>query len=81
MGRAAPGIVRQSGLRLIREESLVSQVGEQSLYSDLGFILLGCAVERASGLSLDEYFYEAVARSLGVNELFFNRTGRQRLNL
>jgi len=74
-GRADPGIVRQLVLRLIREQSLVSQVGEQSLYSDLGFILLGCAVERASGLSFDEYFYEAVARPLGVNALFFNRTG------
>jgi CubicO group peptidase (beta-lactamase class C family) len=74
-GRAEAGVVRQSVLRLIREESLVSQIGEQSLYSDLGFILLGCAVERASGLSLDEYFCEAVAQPLGVNALFFNRTG------
>jgi len=36
---------------------------------------LGCAVERASGLPLDEYFCEAVAQPLGVNALFFNRTG------
>jgi len=50
-------------------------VGVQCLYSDLGFIVLGCAVERASGLSLDEYFSQAIARPLGVNTLFFTRTG------
>ena len=72
-GGAQPSVVRQSVLRLIKEESLVSPVGEQSLYSDLGFILLGCAVERVSGLLLDEYFREAVAQPLGANALFFNR--------
>jgi CubicO group peptidase (beta-lactamase class C family) len=76
-GQADPGVVRQSVLRLIREESLVSPIGEQSLYSDLGFILLGCAVERASGLSLDEYFREAVVKPLGANPLFFNRAGAE----
>jgi serine-type D-Ala-D-Ala carboxypeptidase len=72
-GRAEPSAVRQAMLRQIRDEPLVSQVGEQSLYSDLGFILLGCAVERASGLLLDQYFNEAVAQSLRAQPLFFNR--------
>jgi CubicO group peptidase (beta-lactamase class C family) len=74
-GQAEPSVVRQSVLRLIREESLVSPVGEQSLYSDLGFILLGFAVEQASGLLLDEYFHEAVVKPLGADPLFFNRAG------
>jgi CubicO group peptidase (beta-lactamase class C family) len=39
----------------------------------LGFILLGCAVERVSGLLLEEYFREAVAQPLGAKALFFNR--------
>jgi CubicO group peptidase (beta-lactamase class C family) len=76
-GQAEPGVVQQSVLRLIREESLVSPVGEQSLYSDLGFILLGFAVERASGLLLDEYFREAVVKPLGAAPLFFNRAGTE----
>jgi CubicO group peptidase (beta-lactamase class C family) len=70
-GRAQPSVVRQSVLRLIREECLVSPIGQQSLYSDLGFILLGYAVERVSGLSLEEYFREAVAQPLGANALIF----------
>ena len=72
-GRAEPDAVRQAVLRLIREESLLSAIGKQSLYSDLGFILLGVAVERVSGLLLDEYFNEAVAQPLGAQPLCFNR--------
>jgi CubicO group peptidase (beta-lactamase class C family) len=72
-GRSDPGILRQAVLRAIRDEPLVSHIGEQSVYSDLGFILLGCAVERVSGLLLDEYFDAAVAQPLGAQPLFFNR--------
>src|SRR6187397_854333 len=72
-GRAQPNVVRQSVLRLIREESLVSPIGRQSVYSDLGFILLGCAVERASGLLLEEYFRKAVAQPIGAKALCFKR--------
>jgi CubicO group peptidase (beta-lactamase class C family) len=72
-GRAEPSVVRQAVLRLIKGEPLVSQIGEQSLYSDLGFILLGFAVERTSGLLLDEYFNRAVAQPLGTRLLCFNR--------
>jgi CubicO group peptidase (beta-lactamase class C family) len=72
-GRAEPSVVRQAVLRLIKDEPLVSQVGEQSLYSDLGFILLGFAVERTSGLLLEEYFTQAVAQPLGARPLCFHR--------
>lgn len=72
-GRAEPSVVRQAVLRLIKDEPLVSRIGEQTLYSDLGFILLGFAVERASGLLLDEYFAQAVAHPLGARPLFFSR--------
>ena len=72
-GGTEPGVVRQAVLRLIRDEPLLFRNGERSLYSDLGFILLGCAVERASGLLLDEYFEQAVAQPLRAQPLFFNR--------
>ncbi|HKT34917.1 MAG TPA: serine hydrolase [Nitrospira sp.] len=72
-GRGEPAAVRQAVLRLIRDEPLLFRIGERSLYSDLGFILLGCAVERVSGLLLDEYFRQAVVQPLGANPLFFNR--------
>jgi CubicO group peptidase (beta-lactamase class C family) len=72
-GRGEPSVVRQAVIRLIRDEPLVSTIGEQTLYSDLGYMLLGIAVERVSGLLLDEYFHHAVAHPLGADPLFFNR--------
>lgn len=72
-GRADPSVVRQSVLRLIRDEPLVSPVGTQSLYSDLGFILLGCAIERVSGLLFEQYVREMVTGPFGAKALFFNR--------
>jgi CubicO group peptidase (beta-lactamase class C family) len=74
-GRADPSIVRQALLRFLREEPLLFGVGQQSLYSDLGFMLIGVAVERASGLLLDEFFHRAVAQPLGACPLLFHRTG------
>ena len=72
-GRGEPNIVRQAVLRVIGNEPLLSPIGTQSVYSDLGFILLGCAVERASGQLLDEYFDAAVCQRLGAGPLFFRR--------
>ena len=66
--------VRQTVLHLIGQEPLMYRRGERSEYSDLGFILLGLAVERASGKPLDEYFDESVARPLGAQPLCFNPT-------
>lgn len=63
--------IRQAVIQLIGEEPLIYGRGERSLYSDLGFILLGCAVERLSGVSLDNYFEEAIARPLGARPLLF----------
>jgi serine-type D-Ala-D-Ala carboxypeptidase len=74
-GQADPSIVRQALLRFLREEPLLFGVGQQSLYSDLGFMLIGVAVERASGLLLDEFFHRAVAQPLGACPLLFHRTG------
>ena len=47
-------------LQLIKQEALVYQRGERSLYSDLGFILLGMAIERLSGMGLDQFVQEHV---------------------
>jgi CubicO group peptidase (beta-lactamase class C family) len=42
-------------LDLIRQEPLISPIGARSVYSDLGFMVLGWVVERGSGQSLDGY--------------------------
>lgn len=48
----------------------------RTLYSDLGYILLGAAVERAGGARLDQLFGERIARPLGLLRTRFARAGR-----
>jgi len=50
--------------------------GRETLYSDLGYILLGFAVEKAAGAPLDRLFAERIARPLGLARCgFAGRTG------
>jgi len=51
-------------LQLIREETLIYQRGARSLYSDLGFMLLGAAIERLSGDELDRYVQDHVTQPI-----------------
>jgi CubicO group peptidase (beta-lactamase class C family) len=73
-GRTDAASLRQAVLHLIRDEPLLYGRGEKSLYSDLGFMLLGFAVEQASGLSIDQYFETMVARPLRAKPLLFTPT-------
>jgi len=48
----------------------------ETLYSDLGYILLGFAVEQAAGVTLDGLFAERIAHPLGLTRCgFAGRTG------
>lgn len=59
--------VRFSVLSRVLATPPEAKVGEKALYSDLGFILLGAALEAASGRALDELFAERVAEPLGLS--------------
>ena len=70
--------VKQHVLKIIRDEPLIYTRGERSVYSDLGFMLLGFLVERLSGMALDLWCEEAIARPLGADPLIFcPTTGRR----
>jgi serine-type D-Ala-D-Ala carboxypeptidase len=56
---------KQSMLDCIRSEALVYERGACSLYSDLGFMLLGFIVEHGSGLSLNAFFQDRILASRG----------------
>jgi serine-type D-Ala-D-Ala carboxypeptidase len=58
-------------LDLIANEPLTYQRGERSLYSDLGFLLLGFLIERLSGTTLDRFLAERIAMPLSAGSLFF----------
>lgn len=42
--------------------------GEKCIYSDLGYMLLGEIIEKASGKRLDEYFASAISRPLSLEK-------------
>jgi serine-type D-Ala-D-Ala carboxypeptidase len=56
---------KQSMLDCIRSEALVYERGTRSLYSDLGFMLLGFIIEHSSGRSLNAFFQNHILTSLG----------------
>ncbi len=56
---------KRAMLSLIRAEAPVYERDTRSLYSDLGFIVLGVMVERSSQQSLSDYFQDHVVCPLG----------------
>ena len=84
----APGLsgvnqpVKQHVLKMIRDEPLIYARVERSVYSDLGFMLLGFLVERLSGMALDLWCEEAIIRPLRADPLMFCPTaGRAQLGV
>ncbi|MBS0182323.1 MAG: beta-lactamase family protein [Nitrospira sp.] len=70
---------KQSMLSLIRSEAPVYERGTRSLYSDLGFILLGLIVERRSRQSISDYFFDHIVRRLGEPRIGFILPDRLRV--
>ena len=72
-----PASTRRARLdALLRAPRLVYPPEERFLYSDLGFILLGEAVERLSGMRLADYLVRAVFAPLGMADITFNPLAR-----
>ncbi len=72
------GLSRVALVKLIRDEALIYERGARSLYSDLGFMLLGMIVERCGGVPLQEFFRDRIAslgRSLAIR-ICADRVGR-----
>ena len=59
----------------VLEEPLEVPTGKEEIYSDLGFLLLGSILERASGRPLDRLFQEEIARPLGLSRIGYRRVG------
>lgn len=66
---------RRLALEMIRDEPPVSPIGARSLYSDLGFMLLGWVVERVAGQPLAAFCRRRVYDRIGADELFFVESG------
>lgn len=57
---------------LARQKALNFQPGDQYLYSNSGYFLLGVVVRRASGKSLREFAQERIFQPLGMHETHFH---------
>jgi len=55
----------------LQRERLEGQPGQQAVYSDLGFMLLGNAIEDISGMPLDRFCHERIFRPLGLRSTGF----------
>jgi CubicO group peptidase (beta-lactamase class C family) len=70
-------LVKRHVLKMIRDEPLIYARGERSVYSDLGFMLLGFLVERLSGMALDLWCEETIFQPLRADPLMFCIRARQ----
>lgn len=64
-------------LQLIKKETLMYGRGERSLYSDLGFMLLGLAVERLSGATLNRFVSEHIVQPMKADPLCYLPTDQE----
>ncbi len=58
-------------LQAIARETVVYRPGSRSLYSDVGFLVLGAIVERCAGMSLATYCRRKIYEPLDVSSLGF----------
>src|SRR4029078_7295655 len=63
--------IKRQVLHMIRDDPRIYVCGEPSIYSDLGFMLLGFLVERLSGMTLDLWCDDAIVRPLRADPLMF----------
>ena len=62
--------------RLLGEERLERAVGERTVYSDLGFMVLSLAVAAAAGEGMDRYLARRIYGPLGISGLHFPGVGK-----
>ncbi len=62
---------KQHVYELIHREKPESEPGQASVYSDLGFMLIGDAIEEVSGVSLDRFCQERIFKPLGMRSTSF----------
>jgi len=65
-------VEKESALASIVNETLDARPGEQVIYSDLGFIVLGFLLERLMGGRLDELAFNRIMKPLELQHTFFN---------
>jgi len=55
-------------MQSLRGQTLEFEPGERFAYSNSGYVLLGCIVEKASGRSYEQFMQEFVLKPLGMKD-------------
>lgn len=63
---------KENIIKRICEEELEYEPGTKSVYSDLGFILLGVIIEKLTGEKLENYINRILFQPLGMKDTMFN---------
>jgi serine-type D-Ala-D-Ala carboxypeptidase len=69
---------RQARIEWLVRAPLAGPPGNDVVYSDLGYMLLGFVLEEVAGAPLDRLFAERVARRLGTSDLLFRPKAQRR---
>jgi CubicO group peptidase (beta-lactamase class C family) len=69
--RAGAPSRREALLRMAAGTPLAHAPGERAVYSDLGYIVLGFAIERITGMRLDQAVRAHVTEPLGMRHTFY----------
>ena len=67
----------EAAMRMALNSTFFYPTGEQVVYSDIGLILLGMAVEKISGERLDAAVYRLVTQPLGLGSTCYRPTGAE----
>lgn len=62
---------KKIALEIIMEAPLVYKTGTDSIYSDVGYMLLGLIIEKVTKLSLDDYVQNEIYKPLGLTHITY----------
>lgn len=62
---------KEATLEIIMNSPLVYKTGKDSIYSDVGYILLGLIIEKVTSRTLDEYVQNEIYKPLGLKHITY----------
>ena len=62
---------KEATLEIILEAPLVYKTGTHSVYSDVGYMLLGLIIEKVTSSSLDDYVQNEIYKPLGLKHIIY----------
>ena len=65
-------------LRIVESKKFLFEPGENLIYNNTGFFLLGLIIEKTSGKTYEEYLSEKIFRPLGMDNTYYCSSKKER---